>query len=184
VNTPLPTIIALIGPMGAGKTTIGKAVARQLGYEFIDTDHEIQQKSGVSIATIFEIEGEAGFRKRETQALRDILEHQHIVLATGGGAILAAENRELLKRHAKIIYLQVSDDVLWKRLQGDKHRPLLKTENPFAKMQEIYHARHPLYLETAHAVLTIGNVQESIYQTAQHIMSWLEHRPNTNITQL
>ena len=115
--------IFLIGPMGAGKSTIGHCLAELLHKEFLDADHEIEARTGASIPLIFEIEGEAGFRKRETAVLDDLTQRNNIVLATGGGAVLAAENRRRLQKRGIVVYLQAPLDMLVKRTRHDRHRP-------------------------------------------------------------
>jgi shikimate kinase / 3-dehydroquinate synthase len=148
--------IILVGMMGAGKTTVGKSLAQATGKTFIDSDHEIQERTGVRIPIIFEIEGEVGFRKRETEVLRELVKMDNIVLATGGGAILKRENRKLLKRHGTVIYLRASVNDLQRRTRYDKNRPLLQTENLHAKLTELLAQRESFYLETAHFVVDSG----------------------------
>jgi len=150
------TNIILVGMMGAGKTTIGKALANSLGKEFIDSDHEIQDRTGVKIPVIFEIEGEAGFRKRESEVLVELVKKNNIVLATGGGAVLSRENRQLLRRGGIVIYLRASVNDLYRRTRYDKNRPLLQTQNLFAKLNELYIQRDALYRETAHVIIDSG----------------------------
>lgn len=142
--------------MGAGKTTIGKLLASRIGKTFIDADHEIQQRTGVRIPVIFEIEGEAGFRKREAEVLQEVVQLHNIVLATGGGAILRPENRTLLRQHGIVVYLCAPVNELQRRTRSDKDRPLLQTGNLFAKLTELYALRDPLYRETAHIVMNSG----------------------------
>jgi len=150
------TNIILVGMMGAGKTTIGKALANSLGKEFIDSDHEIQDRTGVKIPVIFEIEGEAGFRKRESEVLVELVKKNNIVLATGGGAVLSRENRQILRRGGIVIYLRASVNDLYRRTRYDKNRPLLQTQNLFAKLNELYIQRDALYRETAHVIIDSG----------------------------
>lgn len=150
------TNIILVGMMGAGKTTIGKALANSLGKEFIDSDHEIQDRTGVKIPVIFEIEGEAGFRKRESEVLVELVKKNNIVLATGGGAVLSRENRQILRRGGIVIYLRASVNDLYRRTRYDKNRPLLQTQNLFAKLNELYVQRDALYRETAHVIIDSG----------------------------
>lgn len=145
--------IFLVGLMGSGKTTIGKILARQRGLAFFDSDHEIIARCGVSIPTIFEIEGEAGFRQREICVIEELSKQQGIVLATGGGAILAAENRQVLKERGTVVYLRCQPQELFMRTRYDKNRPLLQTDNPFLKLKQLYAARHTLYMDTADIVL-------------------------------
>lgn len=145
--------IILVGLMGAGKTTLGKQLARRLGRSFVDSDHEIEQRTGVPIPTIFEIEGEAGFRKRESQVLADLVKGRGLVLATGGGAVLAPENRDCLHANGWVVYLNVSPRQLFERTRNDKNRPLLQVADPLAKLQELHALRDPLYRATAHLVV-------------------------------
>ena len=148
--------IFLVGPMGAGKTTIGRTLATQLGKRFLDCDHEIEERTGASIPLIFEIEGEAGFRRRETQVLSELAEDSGIVLATGGGAILAQENRERLKTRGVVVYLQAPIEVLVKRTAHDRNRPLLANVDRRAKLTELMKLREPLYREVADIVVSTG----------------------------
>lgn len=145
--------VVLIGLMGAGKTTIGAALAKRMGREFVDLDHALESKTGVSIATIFEVEGEAHFRDRETSTLRDLAHLRNVVLSTGGGAVLREENRVLLRAMGQVIYLHAPPEVSYQRLRRARDRPLLKTEDPLARLRELYRARDPLYRETAHFVV-------------------------------
>lgn len=143
--------------MGAGKTTVGKVIAKNFGKHFIDTDHVIEQRTGVKIPTIFELEGESGFRKRETAAIEELTQLDNTVLATGGGAILAEENRDFLKKHGYVIYLRANVNDLFIRTRNDKNRPLLQQGNPKAKLEQLYHQRNPLYTETANLIIDTGN---------------------------
>ncbi len=142
--------------MGSGKSTIGRALAHRLGREFVDIDVFITERCGVRIPVIFELEGEAGFRVREKQALDEVCGRQNAVIATGGGAVLDPTNRELLRRSGFVVYLHASPTVLWHRTRGDKNRPLLQTADPRAEIQRIYAMRDPLYREVAHAVVETG----------------------------
>lgn len=153
----IPNNIYFIGLMGAGKTTVGKLIAKHLGKTFYDTDHFIEQRTGVKVATIFELEGEAGFRKRETAAIEELTQLDNIVMATGGGAVIAPENRQLLKQHGYVIYLRANVHELWLRMRNDKHRPLLQNVDVRAKLEQLYHARNPLYTETASLIVDTGN---------------------------
>jgi shikimate kinase len=159
--------IFLVGMMGAGKTTVGRLLANFLEKKFYDSDREIQKRTGVSIPLIFEIEGEAGFRKRETEMLSELVKTGNIVLATGGGAVLGAENREMLKRSGTVIYLRATIDDLWRRTRHDKNRPLLQTQDPRAKLTELYAQRDPLYRETAHIIVESGK------RSARHLAQLL-----------
>lgn len=145
--------IILVGPMGSGKTTIGKQLARELGRPFYDSDLAIEQRTGASIPLIFEKEGEEGFRRRERTVIGDLLQLKDIVLATGGGAVIDPENRKTMAAHGFVIYLSVPIDLLLKRTANDRNRPLLQTDNPRKKMQELLEVRDPLYREVANIVL-------------------------------
>lgn len=150
------TNIILVGMMGAGKTTIGKALAGSLDKEFADSDHEIQERTGVKIPVIFEIEGEAGFRKRESETLLELTKKRNIILATGGGAVLHPGNRQLLRQNGIVIYLRASVSDLYRRTRHDKNRPLLQTQNLYARLNELYLQRDALYRETAHIIIDSG----------------------------
>lgn len=137
--------IFIVGPMGAGKTTVGRRLAERLGLEFHDSDEEVEQRTGTSISVIFEIEGEAGFRKREHQVLAELTAWPGIVLATGGGAILMAENRELLRSRGTVIYLRATVQEQLRRTRNARHRPLLITPDPETRLRELAAEREPLY---------------------------------------
>lgn len=153
--------IFLVGLMGAGKTTVGRALAKKLNKQFIDSDHEIEARTGAAIPLIFEIEGEASFRQREAEVIRDLTAQQDIVLATGGGAVLNAENRAYLKSRGTVIYLRASVNNLLQRTSHDKNRPLLQTGDPRKTLEELSRIREPLYNEIADIVIDTGrpNVQ-------------------------
>ena len=142
--------------MGAGKTTVGRAVARRLDRPFFYSDHEIVARTGARIPVIFELEGEAGFRDREAQVITDLASQRDIVLATGGGAILRPENRQALQNNGLVVYLRANPHDLWLRTRRDKNRPLLQTEDPKARLEELYAVRDPLYRECAHFVIETG----------------------------
>lgn len=145
--------IYLVGLMGAGKTTIGRQLAKKLGRRFLDTDHEIVARTGVPIPTIFEIEGEAGFRKREAQTIAELTELPDVVLATGGGVVLNPDNRRALHDSGWVVYLNVPPQQLYERTSHDRNRPLLQVDDPLAKLRELHAARDPLYRETAHFIV-------------------------------
>lgn len=149
----IPANIYLVGMMGAGKTSVGRVLAKRLGKVFHDSDHEVAQRTGAAIPLIFEIEGEAGFRARETVVLSDLTALRGIVLATGGGSVLSEQNRLLLKRSGCIVYLRASVQELWHRTRHDRTRPLLQTRDRQAKLAELYAARDPLYQEVADIVI-------------------------------
>ena len=146
----------LVGMMGAGKTTLGRTLALRLGREFADTDKVLVERTGVPVATIFEIEGEAGFRKRETAVLGELALRQNLVVATGGGAVLAPENREVMRTYGTVIYLRARLESLWERTRHDSSRPLLRTADPRARLAELLAAREPLYREAAHITVDTG----------------------------
>ncbi|WP_342118603.1 bifunctional shikimate kinase/3-dehydroquinate synthase AroKB [Pseudoduganella sp. OTU4001] len=156
--------VYLVGLMGAGKTTIGRQLARKLGLRFVDSDHEIESRTGASIPWIFEIEGEAAFRRREADVIRDLTNQQGLVLATGGGAILNEGSRALLKERGTVIYLRASINSILARTAHDKNRPLLQTADPRKKLEELLAQREPLYMEMADLVIDTGrpNVQSMV----------------------
>lgn len=149
-----PTI-CLVGPMGAGKTTIGRLLAKHLKREFVDCDWYISSQAGTDIPWIFAKEGEEGFRQRETQALKTLMNTPNAVIATGGGAVTRAENRELLKQ-GLVIFLDANVETQLLRTKKDTNRPLLQTENPRATLEKLYQERKPLYLEVADLVIATG----------------------------
>lgn len=146
--------VYLIGLMGAGKTTIGKALAKRLGYRFVDSDHEIEARTGVSLPTIFEIEGEDGFRRREAQVIAELASRNAHVVATGGGAVLRPENRQNLEASGFVIYLDVPLPTLYERTRHDKKRPLLQVSDPRRKLRDLYAQRDPLYREIADLIVS------------------------------
>jgi shikimate kinase len=152
-----PNRIFLIGPMGAGKTTIGKQLAQSLGMTFNDSDQEIQRRTGVDIPTIFEYEGEEGFRQREQQVIDELTQVDNQVLATGGGAVLRSENRQHLSARGIVFYLECSPEQQYERTYRDRNRPLLQTEDPLQRLRALMEVREPWYRETAdHTVSTEG----------------------------
>lgn len=161
--------------MGAGKTTVGRALAKKLNKRFIDSDHEIEARTGASIPLIFEIEGEAGFRQRESEVIRDLTSQSDIVLATGGGAILKPENRECLKSRGTVIYLRASVNSILQRTSHDKNRPLLQTADPRQKLEQLSREREPYYLEVADFIVETG--RPNVQSLVQTIISQLEATP-------
>ena len=141
--------IYLVGLPGSGKTTVGRALARRLGLEFIDSDREIEERTGVKIPTIFEIEGQEGFRRRESQIIAECVMVKGCVMATGGGAVLRQENRVALRANGFVVYLDVPPQILLERTRHDRNRPLLQVDDPLVKLKELYAERDPLYRETA-----------------------------------
>ena len=162
----------LVGMMGAGKTTIGKLLAQQLGRVFIDSDDEIQHRTGVTIPHIFDIEGEAGFRLRESGVIKDLANRDNIILATGGGAVLSPQNREVLHDNGFVVYLKSSVHDLWQRTRHDRNRPLLQTADPRAKLKELYDLRDPLYTEVADLIMPTG--KQSVHSLLQQLQQELE----------
>ncbi|AUT69737.1 shikimate kinase [Paraburkholderia hospita] len=148
--------VFFVGLMGAGKTTVGRAVARRLDRPFFDSDHEIEVRTGARIPVIFELEGESGFREREAQVIADLTGRESIVLATGGGAVLRPENRDALRAHGIVVYLRANPHDLWLRTRRDKNRPLLQTEDPKGRLEALYEVRDPLYRECADFVIETG----------------------------
>lgn len=165
----MPGSLFLVGPMGAGKSTIGRQLARSLSCSFFDSDKEVEDRTGVDIPLIFELEGEAGFRARERAMIDELTRQPGIVLATGGGAVLDPENRAHLSERGTVIYLQTSVDQQLKRTARDRHRPLLQTENPRARLEELLQMREPLYREVAdHVIDTDGRrVREVVQEILQ-----------------
>ena len=164
--------IFLIGLMGAGKTTIGKQLAQELGKDFRDSDSEIEKRTGVSIDVIFDIEGEQGFRRRETGMLKELVEKRDIVLATGGGAVLASENQQLLRDNGLVIYLRATAEHLAGRVRMDRRRPLLQSGDKLAKIRELLTQREPIYQQLADMVIETNN--RSIPRVVRQISKMVE----------
>ncbi|MEW6728912.1 MAG: shikimate kinase AroK [Pseudomonadota bacterium] len=161
----MQSTIILIGPMGAGKSTSGRLLARSLGLTFIDSDKVIEERTGASIPLIFELEGEAGFRQRERAVIDELTRLPGIVLATGGGAILAPENREAMRSRGKVVYLHASVEHQLERTAHDRQRPLLQTPDRRGRLEELMRIREPLYRQTAHLVVeTDGLAPRSVVQ--------------------
>jgi len=158
--------IFLIGMMGSGKTTIGRALARELGLKFVDCDRELELRSGVTITTMFEVEGELSFREREAALIDELTQRDRIVLATGGGAVLRESSRAALRGRGLVIYLRASVDELARRTARDRGRPLLQTEDRRARLTQLLEQREPLYSATAHAVFhsSSGNPNRLVRQ--------------------
>jgi shikimate kinase len=166
------SLIFLIGPMGAGKSTIGRLLAAELNYQFKDSDRVIEEKTGADIPWIFDMEGEEGFRERETQALTELATETQMVIATGGGIILREQNRKIMKQAGVVCYLTASIDQLVERTARDKKRPLLQVEDPRQKIIDILTYREPLYLDAADHVVNTDrrspkNVAQDIVQLIQ-----------------
>jgi len=148
--------IFLVGMMGAGKTTVGRALATRMKREFVDTDRLLVDRTGVPVATVFEIEGEEGFRRRESAILREVCEHDERVVATGGGIVLAEENLAVMRGAGTVVYLRARIESLWERTRHDSSRPLLATTNPRERLAELLKQREPLYRAAAHIVVDSG----------------------------
>ena len=164
--------LILVGMMGAGKTTVGRLLARRLKRDFHDSDEAIERRCGVGIPVIFDIEGEAGFRARESQAIAELCALEDIVLATGGGAVLAEENRRQLSAHGTVIYLHARPGHLWQRVRHDRNRPLLATPDPEKRLEELYTIRDPLYREVADIVMDTG--RQSVQTLAKDLLARLD----------
>ena len=163
--------------MGSGKTTVGRALAKKLNKRFVDSDHEIEARTGVAISVIFEIEGEASFRQREADVIRDLCSQQNIVLATGGGAVLNPQSRENLHNSGTVVYLRAGINSILHRTRHDKKRPLLRTVDPRKKLEELERQRDPLYREIAHLVVDTGYPQ--LQTLVQTILSQLPDQGNS-----
>lgn len=169
--------IYLVGPMGAGKTTIGRQLAEALGFTFVDSDHEIEQRTGANIPLIFDVEGEAGFRRRESAVIDELTQRSAIVLATGGGAVLDAANRAHLKERGRVVYLAASIGKLLERTARDRNRPLLQTANPRARLEELMAARDPLYREVADII--VNTDRGGVRRVVKDILARLGRPPAT-----
>jgi shikimate kinase len=165
--------LILVGMMGSGKTTMGRALSKRLGKIFVDSDEEVQKRTGVTIPHIFDIEGEEGFRQREGVVIRDLATRDNLVLATGGGAVLSEQNREMLQQNGIVIYLMASVHDLWLRTRHDRNRPLLQTADPHAKLTELFQQRDPLYRQIADIIIQSGK------QSAHTLMLHLENEVKT-----
>ena len=164
--------LILVGMMGSGKTTMGRALSKCLGKIFVDSDEEVQKRTGVTIPHIFDIEGEEGFRQRECAVIRDLSGRDNLVLATGGGVILAEQNRALLQQNGIVIYLKANVHDLWQRTRHDRSRPLLQTADPHAKLTELFHQRDPLYRQVADIIIQSG--KQSAHTLMLHLVDEIE----------
>ena len=154
--------IILVGLMGAGKSTIGRSLAKKLNKEFFDSDRVIEERTGVDIATIFEIEGEQGFRDREAQVIEELCQMEGIVLATGGGSVLREENRENMKKYGQVVYLCTTAELLYSRIRYDKSRPLMQTANPLDTLKKLLQNREPFYNEVSNLIITTGKQKAAV----------------------
>ncbi|MDX8379240.1 MAG: shikimate kinase [Gallionella sp.] len=164
--------LILVGMMGSGKTTMGRILAKQLQKTFVDSDEEIQHRTGVTIPHIFDVEGEDGFRQRETAALGGVVNRDGLVLATGGGAVIAAENRIMMQHNGIVIYLKASAHDLWLRTRHDKNRPLLKTGNLHQKLTELLRQREAHYQQVADIVILTG--RQGVYGLMLRLVNEIE----------
>ena len=166
--------IFLVGLMGAGKTTVGRLLARRLKLRFIDADHELERRCGVKVPLIFDIEGEAGFRAREAQLLAELTALDGVVLGTGGGAVLAEENRGRLAERGTVVYLRATPEDLYERVKHDRDRPLLATADPLARLRELHAQRDPLYRSIADLVVDTG--RQTVLALARELIEKLGER--------
>jgi len=150
--------VILVGMMGSGKTTMGRVLAKHLDKEFVDSDEEIQHRTGVTIPHIFDVEGEQGFRQRESSVIADLVRRENIILATGGGAVLMEQNRATMQQNGIVIYLKASVHDLWQRTRHDRSRPLLQTDDPHARLTELFQQRDALYQQVADIVIQSGRL--------------------------
>jgi shikimate kinase len=178
---PVEGSIFLVGMMGAGKTSVGRVLAKRLDKVFHDSDHVIEERTGVKIPVIFEIEGEAGFRTRESAVVDELTALPDIVLATGGGAILSESNRARLRSRGTVVYLRATVRDLLNRTRHDRNRPLLQTADPRARLNELYELRDPLYRETAHVVIETGS--QSLVSLVNRLHQMLIEVPSRRLEQ-
>ena len=163
--------VFLIGPMGSGKSTVGRALASRLGFDFLDSDKVIEDRTGVDIPYIFEKEGEAGFRQREASIIEEVSMLPRLVLATGGGAILDAGTREHLAARGTVVYLEATVEQQLRRTRGSTHRPLLQTEDPRGRLEQLMAVRAPLYQSLAD--LTVRTSRRKVTCMVEDITTWL-----------
>lgn len=165
--------IILIGPMGAGKSSVGRRLAKQLNRKFYDCDKVLEDRTGVAISTIFELEGEEGFRQRETKILEELIQFDNAVIATGGGAVLRKENIKLISNNSIIVYLSASVNSQIKRTRHDKKRPLLQTEDRHTTLNKLSEQRNPIYAKIADIVIDTDSqgISTSIQEILQKINS-------------
>jgi shikimate kinase len=161
--------------MGAGKSTVGRMLGRKLNRRFIDSDHALEERCGVKISTIFEMEGESGFRKRESQIIEELTQEKDVILATGGGSVLLPENRRALKGRGTVIYLHADPIELWHRTKGGEGRPLLQNGDPKTILGNLYALRDPLYREIADHIIETG--KPSVTQLVNTLLMQLELAP-------
>jgi shikimate kinase len=158
----------LVGMMGSGKTTLGKRLARECGLDFIDLDREIERRTGVTVGTIFEIEGEAGFRSRETQLLAELCGEGEMVIATGGGTVMQPLNRARMQATGWVVYLHATANLIYSRTRSDRARPLLQVADPMARINQLLNQRDPLYREIADLVIEAGRDAGTVVSEIKH----------------
>lgn len=166
--------IYLVGMMGAGKSTVGRLLARRLKLRFVDSDQEIESRCGVKIPLIFEIEGETGFRARESQVLAELAVLEGIVLGTGGGTVLSEQNRRRLAANGTVVYLRARPEDLYERVRHDRNRPLLAAGDPLGRLRELYAERDPLYRSIAD--LTVDTGRQGVNALARQLLFKLDER--------
>ena len=166
--------VFLVGMMGAGKSTVGRLLARRLRLRFMDSDLEIEARCGVKVPVVFEVEGEAGFRAREEQVIDELSALDGVVLATGGGAVLAEASRRRLAERGTVVYLRARPEDLYRRVRHDRNRPLLATPDPLARLRELHAQRDPLYHSIAHLVVDTGT--QSVQALARELVERLEEQ--------
>lgn len=177
----MKSTIILVGLMGAGKSTIGRQLARRLHLTFYDSDKVIEERTGVNIPTIFAIEGEQGFRDREEQTIRELCTMPDILLATGGGSVLRDTNRVRIKAAGCVIYLRASAEQLFLRIRHDKNRPLMQTENPLQTLRDLLAVREPLYMEVADIIIPTGKQKVNvILRDIQHKLKHIQESSDAN----
>jgi len=172
--------IILVGLMGAGKSTIGRKLATLMQKEFYDSDRVIEERTGVDIATIFEIEGEQGFRDREEQVIAELCEKKNIILATGGGVILRENNRKIMSQSGHVVYLKTTAELLYSRIRYDKTRPLMQTSSPINTLRKLLKEREPYYLEIADTIMPTAKQKVLVIVKRIH-QSILDALPSQNI---
>jgi shikimate kinase len=165
--------IYLVGMPGAGKTTVGRQLARRMQRSFIDADHEIEARTGVRIPLIFDIEGEQGFRDRESKVIAELAAESNLIVATGGGAVLRPQNRAALKQGGTVVYLHAAPRLLYERTRLDPNRPLLQVADPMSKIEELFAQRDPLYREVADIIVNSigGSISHLVKQVENAVSS-------------